>query len=233
MAERPVFIPETSGELLVRTAMVEFDWFPGMASVQRRRSVLSLHAAARGMKLCEAPLEVSSKSEEAVGVALSAFNLATVTPKHGRAFTVETAYQSSKVFEGGGPYRDLLFGTSADAKKDPRLSASGRLTHFEFFGELWALEPKTAFYDWIYLNALHRNPELVGHLSRFDAFTDIEFNPKRSINCQAYSVALYRSLSMRGLLAEAISERRYYERIIYGRVVSNANEDTLLQPRLL
>jgi len=233
MAERPVFLPEPEGPVLVRTEMVAFHWFPGMAPAQRKKSVMALHAAACERGLCNAPLEVSSKSEEMVGVALSAFNLSAMTPKQGRVFTVEAAFQSSKVFERGGPYRDLLFGSSRDAKKDARLSESGRLTHFEFFGETWPLEPKTAFYDWVYLNALHRNLDLVESVAQFDAFTDIEFNPNRSINCQAYSVALYRSLSMRGLLVEVIGDRGMYDKLISGRAVSTAHEDSQIQPRLL
>lgn len=38
----------------------------------------------------------------------------------------------------------------------------------------------------------------------YDAFTDIEYNPKRSINCQARSVAKVVGLARAGLLAEAL-----------------------------
>lgn len=34
----------------------------------------------------------------------------------------------------------------------------------------------------------------------YDAFTDIEFNPQKSINCQAYSIALFVALTKRNLL---------------------------------
>ncbi|TON36462.1 hypothetical protein CGH58_23515, partial [Vibrio parahaemolyticus] len=36
-------------------------------------------------------------------------------------------------------------------------------------------------------------------------FTDIEFNPEKSINCQAHAVALYRSLVHNGVLQQALS----------------------------
>ena len=37
-------------------------------------------------------------------------------------------------------------------------------------------------------------------LIQYEAFTDIEFNPQKSINCQAYSVAMFVALSKRNLL---------------------------------
>ena len=212
---------------------MEFQWHPGMAAVQKQKSIRSLHDAGISAGICKKPLEVSSKSEHELGVALSAFNLAVKTKKHERVFTVETAYQSSKVFANGGPFKELLFGTSRAAKKDPRIRESGALVSFEFFGESWPLEPRTAFYDWLYINALHKNEWAVEQLAGFDAFTDIEFNPEKSINCQAYSVALYRSLEARGLIREATASREAYMDIVSAVPVNNASENTQIKPRLL
>nr|WP_197684215.1 hypothetical protein [Vaginimicrobium propionicum] len=39
---------------------------------------------------------------------------------------------------------------------------------------------------------------------QFDAFTDIEYNPKKSVNCQARSVAKVVGLWRRNLLAAAL-----------------------------
>ncbi len=233
MAERPIYVPKAEGALLVETTSVDFQWFPGMASSQKQKSIASLHESALERRLCLAPLEVSSKSEVELGVALSAFNLEVTTKKHNRTFTVETAYQSSKAFQNGGPFTDLLFGTSLAAKKDPRLKESGLLKEFVFFGDRWPLEPKTAFYDWIYLNALHCNLWAVQELTAFDAFTDIEFNPKKSINCQAYAVALYRSLQSRGLIQDVIGDSKAYVDIVSSFSVNNAQENTDVQPRLV
>ena len=233
MANRPIFTPQQTGALLVRTEYVDFKWSPGMAVSQKRKSILELHAAAREKKLCMKPLEVSSKSEIPLGVNLSAFNLKGETTKRGQVFTVETLFQSSKVFEHGGPYRDLLGATSREAKKDQRLKSSGRLVEFNLFGEKWPLEPKTAFYDWVYINTLAKNEHLTEELNQYDAFTDIEFNPEKSINCQAYSVALFRALSMRSLIGDVLGDREAYFDIIGDRPVSNAIEDTQYQARLL
>lgn len=233
MAERPVFIPKASGPVLVKTVTVSFQWFPGMALTQKQKSIASLHEEAVRSGQCAHPLEVSSKSTITTGVALSAFNLGTLTQKSLRSFTVETAFQSSKVFENGGPFRDLLHATSIEAKRDARLRESGRLIRFDFFGESWPLEPKTAFYDWLYINTLVKNDELANDIVGFDAFTDIEFNPLRSINCQAYSLALYKALSLRNLLGEALRSRSSFLKLVMSGAISNAHESTDVQPRLV
>lgn len=66
------------------------------------------------------------------------------------------------------------------------------------------MEPKTAFYDWLYLNALNLNDDIKQAALSYNAFTDIEFNPQKSINCQAYSIALYIALTKRNLLIDDI-----------------------------
>lgn len=233
MADRPIYIPNYESQLLVETKFVEFTWFPGMAPSQKQKSIVALHQSAKDKGICNHPLEVSSKSLDELGVQLSAFNLAVKTEKHKREFTVETAYQSSKVFNNGGPYKDLLYGTSLEAKKDPKLKESGDLIKFQFFGVDWQLEPKTAFYDWVYLNALRKNQWAIEKLDDYDGFTDIEFNPKKSINCQAYSVALFKSLNGRGLLNDALASQEAFLEVIGGRPVNNASENTLIQNKLI
>lgn len=229
MAERPLFIPSTEGPALVRTKYVEFQWFPGMAASQKQKSVDSLHAAALKLSGISKVLEVSSKSRGELGVALSAFNLTFTTIKHNRTFSVECAYQGSKVFERGGPFVDIFGMTSREAKKDDRLRASGQLTGFRFFGTDWGLEPQTAFYDWLYINALKKQPNVTEQLLEYSAFTDIEFNPARSINCQAYSVALYISLHKRCLLEEATSSKEAFLRTVGAAAISNARQDETVQ----
>jgi hypothetical protein len=163
------------------------------------------------------PLEVSSKSEDPLGVALSSFNL-TFKTKHGRSLTVEAAFQGSKVFADGGPFRDIFEKRPIDAKRDDRLRSSGPLTKFSFFGEDWALEPKTAFYDWLYINALLKNPDLVEQITDRDGFTDIEFNPERSINCQARSAALFCALYHTDKLTFALETTDNFLSLYKGRV---------------
>jgi len=203
MAVRPVFLPHTS-KVGVIEKMLEFQWHPGLAKSQKQKSIRELHAAAALFGHYPI-LEISSKSENNMGIELSAFNLKITTRLKGFVFTVETAFQGSKVFEKGGPYKDLLGLDSLSAKKDIRLKESGNLVGFDFFGNKFPIYPRTYFYDWIYINALRQNNSVANKILHFEGFSDIEFNPARSINCQAYSAALYLSLIRMNLLDQALS----------------------------
>lgn len=230
MAERPIYIPMTEGDVLVATRSVQFQWYPGMSISQKQKSIDSLHNAAMQLSNINRVLEISSKSRDSIGVALSAFNLMINTTKYNRTFSVESAYQGSKIFEKGGPFVDILEKTSREAKKDERLQKSGKLLGFRFFGVDWGLEPLTSFYDWLYINALRKYPDYVEKINGYSAFTDIEFNPLRSINCQAYSVALFISLQRRQLLEQAISSKDEFIEIISKSVINNARQDETIQP---
>lgn len=133
--------------------------------------------------------------------------------------SVECAYQGSKVFENGGPYHELYSVSSREAKTDERLKNSGELVAFNFCGEAFPTEPKTAFYDWLYMNALcQKKADLVKELEEFQGFSDIVFNPNRSINCQARAAALFISLSKNGLIDEQIfRDKDYYLALITGK----------------
>ena len=233
MAKRPVFTPSIEGPMLVSTTLVDFEWFPGMALSQAQKSVESLHVAARGALGVDTILEISSKSKQDLGMRLSAFNLMIKTVKQEREFSVECAYQASKVFERGGPFTDLLDKTSLEAKRDPRLTQFGRMTEFRFFKQSWPLEPRTAFYDWLYMNALHKHKALANEVLTYDAFTDIAFNPERSINCQAYAAALYSSLVRRSMLDKSfLQDQERYLSTVKSMKVSNAHENTVMQDRI-
>jgi len=234
VASRPIFIPSLAGNLLVSTEHVDFQWYPGMAKSQSQKSIASLHAEARRTLHVEKVLEISSKSPDELGVKLSAFYLMIKTVKYRREFSLECAYQASKVFEQGGPFLDLLNVRSIDAKRDPRLKQHGRLIKFRFCGEDWDLQPRTAFYDWLYINALHKQSELAEQVLQYGAFSDIAFNPEKSINCQAYAAALYVSLHERGMLIDdVIKDQKKYLSIIDIGSVSNAHEDTTIQDKLV
>jgi hypothetical protein len=169
--------------------------------VQKQKNVASLHEAAAAAGY--APLlEVSSKSTEKLGQHLSAFHLRVSGRR--REMPLECAFQGSKVFERGGPFVDLYGADVRDAKRDPRLRESGALIGFDFEGTRFPLEPRTAFYDWLYINAIYPHREWLVRLNRYAGFTDIEFNPERSVNCQARSCALFVSLMSKGLLHRAV-----------------------------
>ena len=216
MAKRPIFIPNSNSNLMVVAMPIEFTWHPGMSKSQKQKSIRSLHDAARNDKGVENILEISSKSESELGVRLSAFNLLLKTP-NGTKAAIEVLFQGSKVFSRGGPYTDIYQKTSIEAKKDERLKGSGHLLAFQYMDFEWPLSPQTAFYDWLYLSALQENSDLASELLKYDGFSDIEFNPKKSINCQAAAAALYKALVHRELLDRAMSSPKEFIKIHEGQ----------------
>lgn len=154
--------------------------------LRKQRSIVALHNAIKSANKDATPLEISTKGLIDLGVKLSAFNLKL------NGYTLENIFQSSKVFSNGGPYLDLLDVSPKEAKRDDRLHNSGALLGFNYAGIDFPLEPKTVFYDYIYINAVKQTllPEEIVKIKEYTHFTDIEFNPQRSINTQAKSVAI-------------------------------------------
>lgn len=164
-----------------------FEFNPGFSVTQKRKNIIALHKA-----IGENALEVSTKSEEELGRKLSAFNLKL------NGIPLECVFQASKVYQYGGPYKDLLNVSPKDAKRDERHKSSGKLIYFEYEGKRFPLEPKTFFYDFIYIKAVKECIPLeeVKDIVQYSHFMDIEFNPKKSINCQAKSVAIIKAMLM-------------------------------------
>lgn len=224
-ATRPYFMPSESLGALFSETDVTFRFYGGFSLYNKRRTISEMHDAILKSRPGARILEVSRKSEHAIGERLSAFNLIFETAD-GRRYPVENVFQSSKVFDKGGPYRDLLSVMPKDAKTDPRIKdASARLLCFSFEGRKWPLEPRSCFYDYIYIAALAQNGELADELQGYDAFTDIEFNPKKQFNCQARSVAIFISLCRNGLLNEYLHDPLSFAGKIYP---DNANASSLL-----
>lgn len=213
MATRKVYRAHTKGNWFVDPVDVDFEWNSGFAGVQKQKNIENIHREYKKKFPKDNVLEISTKSKSELGVKLSAFNLSFKT-KNQKVYTVEAVFQASKKFENGGPYRDILNMDPKSAKRDERLKNSGKLVSFVFPNYEWPLEPKTLFYDWLYINSLCQNKNLVKEILKYDAFTDIEFNPNKSVNCQARSAALLVSLAKRGLLKKALSSKEEYIKIM-------------------
>lgn len=226
MAERPVFIPAPDHPELVKVITLNFAWNGGFAPVQKKKNIKALHAAAAAAGF--APLlEISTKADEKLGQHLSAFHLKVHSERAGN-IPLECAFQGSKVFERGGPHTDLYFADVRAAKRDPRLQTSGKILGFDFDGFSFPLEPKTAFYDWLYINAIFEHREwLKSRLCQYSGFTDIEFNPARSINCQARSCALFAALMSNDMLGKAVESPSAFIYLISGRPYREPQRNSL------
>lgn len=202
MAIRPIFLPTKDS---VETKEVNFRWFSGFSKSQKIKSIYSLHASAKEELGLNSVLEISTKSESSLGRSLSAFNLPVEIS--GVTGTVESIYQGSKKFDRGGPFNDLYSASSLEAKKDLRLKSSGDLVSFQLVDKEWPLSPLKGFYSWIYINGLKQKENLNSELLEYAGFTDIEFNPKKSINCQAFCVAAYVVLIKNQRFEEVMSDK--------------------------
>ena len=145
MAKRPAFFIR-QGKVI--SEMYSFEWYSGFAVSQKQKSIKSLHNAIIKADVNAKPLEISTKSQETIGIKLSAFNLKINNN------TLENVFQSAKVFENGGPYLDLLDMSPKEAKRDERLHKSGSLKAFRYQNEDFPLIPQTVFYDFIYIAAV-------------------------------------------------------------------------------
>ncbi len=220
MASRPIFVPWPVGHRLVKEIAFEFQWNSGFAVVQKQKNIKALHFAASEQGY-NPLLEVSTKSEDPLGVKLSAFNLSVPHSSLG-LIPLESAFQGSKIFESGGPYTDLYSKESREARRDDRVRNSGDLIDFCYDNVHFPAKPMTAFYDWLYIKSLISDGGTFRALDEYDGFTDIEFNPKKSVNCQARSCAIYVALKKHGLLAEAMESTEKF--------ISVVLEDSRCQP---
>lgn len=212
MASRPVFISKTSYPYY-ESEDVEFVFHSGFAVSQKQKSILELHNAFTNKHNSSRILEISSKSTELIGVQLSAFNVP--YNLNGMNVSLESIFQGSKVFENGGPYHDIYKKGPIEAKKDPRIRDSGKIVAFSLDGEMFPNQPKDYFYNWIYSSALYSYKELLDRLINYDVFSDIEFNPKKSLNCQARTVAILRGLIGANKLDVAMESPDSYLKTVY------------------
>ena len=207
MAQRPIFIPDFSGSSLFQEQVINFKWSNGFAKVQKKKSIKALHDAAQKKGLTNI-LEISSKSDEEIGRRLSAFNLKCQIDE--KVFPLESVYQGAKVFERGGPFTEVFHYEPREAKKFIRELKCGNLKEYNLQGFAYPLSPANAFYDWIYIRSLTEHAEWIQQNVKFEAFTDIEFNPEKQINCQARAFAVFLSLLENGKLPKASSEFNYF-----------------------
>ena len=213
MATRPYYRPLGKFVGYKTCDSAPFAWNAGFAFSQKQKNVVALHDAIHRKDPSANVLEISSKSLQPLGVSLSAFNLK--LPHGGAECSVESLFQASKVFDGGvGPFPEIYSHDSREVRHFVQEKSAGHaLVAFEMDGVRWPLQPTTAFFYHLYIKALLANPDLAAQVREFNAFTDIEFNPRRQINCQAAAAAFYVSLCNTGRLDEAMSSQESFLKV--------------------
>ena len=187
--------------------IVEFEYIKGMAFSQKQKNVLSFHKSISEQVPGSRIIEISTKSQTPIGVKLSAFNLKL------DGFSLECVFQSSKVFEGGVQYKNLLYEDPKSAKQFVRDNVSLPLVNFNYNGEMFEISPRTMFYDYIYISALLQSDIDTMEIARYDIFTDIEFNEKKQCNCQARACAIYAYMLRNGSVEYYMSSKERFKEL--------------------
>lgn len=190
MAVRPIFISTGDISKPFISQDINFKWISGMSYSQKckRRDSLAIEIS----KLYDIKrwLEISTKSDKEIGVKLSALNLILNTSTGSNS--VENIYQSSKVFE------------------------DGKITSFKYNDCVFENDPTGMFYDYIYMYAFLQNSNLIKDFIQYDIFSDIEFNPKKSLNTQARACAIFKTLcdnQSLDIIKDQNEFKRYYKSI--------------------
>lgn len=213
MAKKKYFIANMD-KGIVEEKLIDYTFSPGFALKNKQKNILAVHEAINIKEGSKNILDISSRSTIELGIKLSAFNLSIITKK-GIKISVESIFQSSKIFENGEQYKDILLKNSKEAKLDKRIRNSGKIIGFNYNNTFWKSEPKTLFYDWIYINTLWYNIKNLtldlNEILKYTIFTDIEFYHEKSINCQARSMALFILLYKKGVLEESMLDKVMFE----------------------
>ena len=220
MAKIPIFV-SSDRYPFVNEKIIDFEWHKELAIIQKKKSIKSLHTAALEQFKDLTLLEISTKSDNPLGVQLGAFISITKQKKS----TLEKMFYAAKIFKHGVQLKVLLFMPARQARSDIRLKKRSALIRFISNGKTWPSIPKTIFYDYQYLDTIKQNPSLSADLINYNAFTDIEFNPKKSFNYQAISAALYVSLVKIEKLEECMSGSDSFISLL-GKVSSEPIEPT-------
>jgi type I restriction enzyme M protein len=206
MAKRLLFSAKNEGnKIIVTRKEIEFEWVGGFARSQKIKRLTKFRE-----KLSDATqtkhLEVSSGSDNEFGKQLSAFNIR-YSAGELMGYTVESVYQGSKIFSFGGPYQELYDKPSIVAKKDSRIRSSEPLIGFRLLEDEWPILPPTGFYNYLYFLALIQNSELISRASKFEYFSDMEFNHEKAVSCQAESLAIFFALYRVNLAEEILQDK--------------------------
>ena len=190
MAIRPIYISTNIPEKPFIKRDIEFVWVSGTSKQQKYKRRDSLHLSISKKYDINKVLEVSTKSNIDLGVKLSAYNLTVKFPS-GKEIIVEDVYQDGKVFD-----------------------EFGKIVEFKYGNIVFEKDPFGMYYDYIYMLGLYCHKEYHEELSKYDIFTDIEFNPKASLNTQARAAAIWNTLyrnNMIDIIASRDEFKRYYK----------------------
>lgn len=196
---------------------VNFRWQSGWNRQAKQMSAHNLHQGFLNKHPQAKLLEISSVGKNKIGVQTSAMHLNVYTSnpaKHGLRtstvnsngkpygkFKVENVFQAGKVFQGQTPEQHqqstqrILNMNPVQAKHTTKaMNSRSQLKGFKMFGHQFPLQPKTDYYDYVYMHGLAQHPKLGKQIASHNAFSDFFAVPGKTINTQSKSCTLFTSL---------------------------------------
>lgn len=189
MATRPIYISTGDVNNPFTEDNINFEWKAGYSYVNKCKRRDNLKKEIAKKYDIDKWLEVSSISDKDIGKRLSALNLM-LTLTSNNSYSVEDIYQNSKVY------------------KDNHI-VGFKLNNTEFENI-----PYGMYYDYIYMVALYQNKNYHDIIKNYYLFTDLFFNPNKSLNTQARAIAIFKTLYDNDYLKllEDVSEfKKYYK----------------------
>lgn len=189
MATRPIYISTGNINNPFMEDNINFQWVPGYSYVNKCRRRDSLKREIAKKYDIEKWIEISSISDKDIGKKLSALNLM-ITLTNDNKYSVETIYQNSKIYKDNA------------------------IVGFKFRNTEFENNPYGMYYDYIYMVALYQNKEYHELIKNYYFFTDLFFNPNKSLNTQARAIAIFKTLYDNDYLKllEDVSEfKKYYK----------------------
>lgn len=189
MANRPIYISTGNIHNPYTEDHINFEWTPGYSYKQKEKRRESLKKEIEKKYDIDKWLEVSTISDKDIGKKLSALNLK-LTLTDNKKYSVESIYQVSKVYE------------------------NNQIVKFKFRNKEFENTPYGMYYDYLYMIALYQNKEYHNLINNYYLFTDLFFNPNKSINTQARAIAIFKTLydsNYLDILENTDSFKEYYK----------------------
>lgn len=251
------------GQRAFEEKVIEFEWFSGMSWQQKQKSSLSMLLKLKESGYM--PIEISRRSiDQDFGVQLSAFNLKLnkinvenifqaykklndggpyldllhVNPKSAKNdCRIQTSESKKPCLTYNIEYKNSKFYDDERVCEFCKNRLKRHLIGFTSNKTCWDINPKSMFYDAIYISALLQNKHLSNRLIDYNAFTDIEFNQKivysqvkGPFNCQARSCAIFVTLKNANYTDNQITDLMQSPKkmqALYDNDVSSTEQQTL------
>jgi len=144
MAIRPIYIPLLSPPSGALEKNIDFKWYPGMALVQKQKTISAMHSVAKEQGITPI-LEISSKSPDELGVKLSAFNLIITTKIQKNHFQWRQLFKEAKFLKKEAHLLNYLMVPCVLQKKIQGLEPQGTSLNLTFMVRISQVNQELSF----------------------------------------------------------------------------------------